>query len=125
MWKTNIRPAFNDIDAFVHVNNCRLPVWFELAREPFFEIFMPGLDENLVRLPLIVARITVDYLAQMKIGHAIEIRTYVKKIGRTSVTLYQEAHQRGEFCVKGECVLVHFDYATEKAKAISIEYSLI
>ena len=115
MWKTTIRPAFGDIDAFVHVNNCRLPVWFEMAREPFFETFMPDWAERLVDMPLIVARITVDYLAQLVIGHPVEIHTYVKKIGRTSITVHQEAHQKGKLCVKGECVMVHFDYEAEKA----------
>lgn len=118
MWKTTVRPAFNDIDAFVHVNNCRLPVWFELAREPFFETFTPGLDENLVAMPLIVAKITVEYVAQMTIGHDVDIHTYVKKIGRTSVSVHQEAYQRGALCVKGECVMVHFDYDAEKAVPI-------
>jgi acyl-CoA thioester hydrolase len=115
MWKTTVRPAFNDLDAFVHVNNCRLPVWFELAREPVFEIFTPGLDEHLVELPLIVAKITIDYIAQMTIGHDVELRTYVKKIGRSSVTVYQEAYQRGVLSAKGDCVMVYFDYDAEKA----------
>ncbi len=110
MWKTTIRPAFNDIDAFVHVNNCRLPVWFELAREPFFTTFTPNLAEDLVTMPLIVAKVTIEYLAQMTIGHEVEIRTYVKKIGRTSVSVHQEAYQRDALCVKGECVMVHYDY---------------
>ncbi len=118
MWKTTIRPAFNDIDAFVHINNCRLPVWFELAREPVFSLFTPDLAENLVELPLIVARVTVDYLAQMTIGHDVEIHTHIRKIGRTSLTTYQEAYQKGVLSVKGDCVLVHFDYDNEKAAPI-------
>ncbi len=118
MWKTTIRPAFSDLDAFVHVNNCRLPVWFELGREPFFELFTPDLDENIVNMPLIVARITVDYLAQMVFGHDVTVQTYVKKIGRTSITVHQEAYQRGKLSAKGECVMVHFDYDAEKAAPI-------
>lgn len=118
MWKTTVRPAFNDIDAFVHVNNCRLPVWFELAREPVFAAFTPNLADDLTILPLIVARISLDYLAQMTIGHDIEIHTYIKKIGRTSVTTYQEAYQKGALSVKGDCVLVHFDYDAQKAAPI-------
>jgi acyl-CoA thioester hydrolase len=69
-------------------------------------------------MPLIVARITVDYLAQIVIGHDVTLQTHIKKIGRTSVTVYQEAYQKGVLCAKGDCVVVHFDYDAEKAAPI-------
>lgn len=117
MWKTSVHPAFGDIDGLGHINNCRLPMWFELGREPVYGIFMPELDPT--KVPLIIARITVDYVSQMKFGKDIEIHTYIKKVGRTSLTTYQEAYQKGVLGAKGETVLVHFDYIEQKTKAIS------
>lgn len=116
MWKTSVHPAFGDVDGLGHINNCRLPVWFELGREPIYGIFMPELDPT--RVPLIVARITVDYISQMKYGKDIEFHTFIKKIGRTSLTAYQEAYQNGILTAKGETVLVHFDYEEQKTLQI-------
>lgn len=116
VWKTTITPHFGDADPLRHINNCRLPVWFEVGRAPIFSIFHPSLE--LETWPLILAKISVDYVSQMRWDHNVEITTYIKKVGRSSFTTYQEAHQDGRLSAKGEAVLVHFDYATQKATPI-------
>ena len=115
-WKCTITPNFSDADPLRHINNCRLPVWFEQGRVPIFRLFHPSFA--LDSWPLILARISVDYIAQMRWDRDVEITTYIKKIGRTSVTIYQESHQEGVFTARGESVLVHFDYTVQKPQPI-------
>ena len=123
MWKTVITPGFGDADPLRHINNCILPYWFETGRDPIFRIFHPSLEYD--SWPLILARISVDYVSQMKYGVDVEIHTFIKKYGRSSLTVYQEAMQKGVLGAKGEAVLVHFDYRTQKSSPIPSEVARI
>ena len=116
MWKKTVTPRFGDIDGLRHINNCLLPQWFELARDPMFRLFHPGLAMDDWRL--IMARISVDFVAQMRLGSDVEIRTYVKKLGRSSFTVYQEAWQDGQLGAKGEAVIVYYDFKNRKSLPI-------
>ncbi len=119
MWTKTVTPAFGDVDGLRHINNCLLPVWFELAREPVFRLFHPQL--SLEGWQLIMAKISVDFVAQMRLGSDVDLRTYVKKIGRSSLTVYQEAWQKDQLGAKGEAVIVHFDFEKEKSIPIPDE----
>lgn len=116
MWKHVVTPRFGDADGLRHINNCALPQWFELGRDPVCRLFMPVLDYD--DFPLILARLGVDFVAQMRFGADVEIRTYVKRVGRSSLTVYQEAWQNGQLGAKGESVIVHYDFAAGKSVPI-------
>jgi acyl-CoA thioester hydrolase len=45
----------------------------------------------------------------------VEIRTFVTKIGNSSFTVGHEAWQEGELKVKGQAVLVYYDFKLQKA----------
>ena len=64
---------------------------------------------------MIMAHIDVDFLHQMYLGHDVEIRTVVSKIGNSSFHVEQEAWQMGQCCSRGHVVLVHFDFAKQKS----------
>lgn len=115
-WKTIVTPRFGDVDGLRHINNCVVPEWFELAREPLFRLFHSHLD--LEAWNLIMAKISVEYVSQMRLGSDVEIRTYIKKIGRSSCTVYQEAWQEGKLGCKGDAVLVHYDFENNKSLPI-------
>lgn len=108
MFKKTVTPRFGDVDGLRHINNTRLPIWFELGRDPFFRYFNP--DLHLENWNLIMAHIDVDFLVPMRLGADIEIRTSVGKIGTTSFTVYQEAWQNGQLGAKGHAVVVHYDF---------------
>ena len=118
MWKKTVTPRFGDVDGLRHINNCMTPVWFELAREPVFRLFHPDLSKALEDWKLIIAKITIDYVSQMRLGSDVEICTFIKKIGRSSATIYQEAWQDGQLGCKGEAVLVHYDFVNLKSLTI-------
>ena len=117
MWQQIITPRFSDTDALGHINNTVFAVWFEGARQDVFKIFTPEL--NLQQWPLIIASIKLDYHAQTHFHADVELRTYISRIGSSSFDVYQEAWQNGVKTVSGTAVMVQFDYAANKAKAIS------
>ncbi len=116
MFTRTVEPAFYDTDALGHINNTRLPAWFELARNDLFRLFTPDLDPRQWRL--IMARMEVEYLAELQYGSEIEIRTYVSRLGNSSFTVTQEAHQEGRMTNIGRTVMVHFDHQSKKAVPI-------
>ena len=116
MFSYAVMPGFSDTDALGHINNTRLPVWFENARDPVFKIFTPDFD--LKNWPLILARISVDFQKQIYIDSEIEVRSYISKIGNSSFSVQQQAWQNGECAATGEATMVHFDYETSKAVKI-------
>ena len=116
MFKKTVTPRFGDVDGLRHINNTRLPIWFELGRDPFFRFFNP--EMRFENWNLIMAHIDVDFIVPMTLGADIEIRTIVLKIGRSSFTVYQEAWQSGTLCAKGSAVVVHYDFINKKSMPV-------
>lgn len=116
MFYLEIQPRFSDTDALGHISNTSLPVWFEQARTPVFEIFHPSLDVK--TWPLIIARMEIDLMAQSYWHMPVQIRTGIGKIGNSSFHVIQEAFQNDKQIARGVAVLIHFDYDTEKSLPI-------
>jgi len=119
MFEIKVTPRFGDVDGLRHINNCVIPQWFELGRAPFFQFFNP--DMNLENWNLIMARISVDFHSQLRLGADVTIRTAVKKVGTSSFTVYQEAWQNGVLGASGEAVVVHFNFVRQKTAPIPPE----
>jgi len=119
MFKEILIPRFSDTDALGHINNTKVPAWFEGAREPIFKLFIPDLDPK--KWQLIIAKIEVSYHGQLFYGQEVEVRTYISRIGGASFDVYQELWQHEEKCVSGTAAMVHFDYQTQASKKIPDE----
>ncbi|MFC2992779.1 MULTISPECIES: acyl-CoA thioesterase [Halomonas] len=119
MFTRTIEPAFYDTDALGHINNTRLPAWFELARNDIFRLFTPDLDPRKWRLML--ARIEVVYFGELQYGSEIEIRTYISRLGNSSFTVSQEAWQAGKMTNLGRTVMLQFDHQAKKSIPIDGE----
>lgn len=119
MFVRTIEPAFYDTDALGHINNTRLPAWFELARNDLFRLFTPDLDPR--KWELILARMEVDFRAELHYGRNIEIRTYISRLGSSSFTVSQEARQDEQLTNLGHAVMVRFDHTAKKAIPIEGE----
>jgi acyl-CoA thioester hydrolase len=111
-----IEPRFSEADPLGHINNTALPVWFEHARNPFFQIFNPDLDVS--KWNIILKKYDVEFVGQIYIGKNVEIRSRIEKIGNSSFTVIQEAWQSEKLVAKGNTVLVYFDYVNQKSEAI-------
>ncbi len=115
MFSTIVSPRFGDIDGLGHVNNTVLPVWFEIGRNSVFRLFSPDLDLSPDVWHLILVRTEFDFLHQMYFRSDVEIRTFITRIGNSSFTVGHEAWQEGELKVKGQAVLVYYDFKLQKA----------
>jgi acyl-CoA thioester hydrolase len=118
MFSVTVTPRFGDTDLLGHINNTVLPVWFELGRNPLFTIFDPELRLEKETFPLIMAHTDFDFVDQLDFRYTVEIRTWISRIGTKSFTVYHEAWQREKLCVKGNAVIVHYDFNTEKTTPI-------
>ena len=118
MFSTKVTPRFGDTDALGHINNIVIAIWFELARNDIFRIFDPELRIDKSTFPLIMAHTDYDFTDQILYRYEIEIRTWIARIGTKSLTVYHEAWQEGRMCAKGNAVIVHYDFNTEKTTPI-------
>lgn len=111
MFSLAITPRFYETDAFGHVNNTVLTGWFEAARAPLFEIF--SVDGDIATLPLILARVEVDFVAQTYYGQEVLIQTAIERIGNSSFVVAQQAWQNHQVVARGKAVQVYFDHHTQ------------
>lgn len=113
---TIIEPRFCETDALGHISNTVLPIWFESARAPLFKAILTS--SKIEDWPFIVARISVDFIAQTYWGSRVNIATAIKKVGCKSFTIQQRAYQKDKIVAEAETVLVHFDFKEQKTKEI-------
>jgi len=116
MFQEVITPRFSETDALGHINNTIIPVWFEQARRPIFQLFTPDLDPK--NWSLIVARIEIDFTGELNYRSDVVIDTLLTKIGNSSFQVQQVVKQGGVTKAKGVAVLVHFSYEKKKSKPI-------
>ncbi|SQH74462.1 conserved protein of unknown function [Shewanella benthica] len=114
-----IQPRFNETDGLGHINNTVLPVWFEAAREPVFEIFNPSLD--LSQWNLIVAGFTIAYTSPTNYGKPVSVKTWISRVGNSSFEVAQQSWQEGKMTAEAKTTLVHYDYGIDKSQPISAE----
>jgi len=118
MYTTIVTPRFGDIDALGHINNTVPAGWFELARNTIIKMFYPATEIKREDFPLVLVHSDYDFMGQLYFNHDVEIRTWVTKIGTKSFTLCHEARQQDRICVKGNAVVVYYDFKAEKSVPI-------
>lgn len=119
MFSSIMEPRFCETDALGHINNTVVPMWFESARSPLFELFNPSKD--LTQWNLILRKIDVDFVAQIYYGHAVEIKTRIGHIGSSSFVCEHEAWQRNELVATGNAVMIYFDFDAQVKQQLSAE----
>jgi acyl-CoA thioester hydrolase len=110
---TDIQVRFNDTDANGHLNNATYATYSEYARILFLND-VAGLNDH-----LILAHLSLDFIKQVKLGEEVKVTTKVKKLGNSSMTLYQEVLASGNIAAKIDAVVVQFDYREQNSKRIS------
>ena len=108
MFELTVTPRFYETDAFGHVNNTVVTGWFETARFPLFEIFFQE-GSDAASLPLILARIEVDFVGQIYYGKDVLLRTGIERVGNSSFVVLHQAWQSGKLVARGKAVQVHFE----------------
>lgn len=107
MFKTIIEPRVSETDGVGHINNTIVPVWLEAGRNKIFKLFNP--DYSFDNWKMIILNTNIDYVHQIYYGENAEIRTGIKKLGNTSLQLYEEIWQNNMLCVKATTIYVNYN----------------
>ena len=121
MFTITITPRFGDMDVLGHINNTAPALWFELARNPFFRFFSEDLIISYETWPLIMAHTDYDFVHQLFFQYEVEIKSGVSRIGTKSFSIHHEAWQNGKLCVKGNAVIVYYDFINKHSIPIPEE----
>jgi acyl-CoA thioester hydrolase len=115
--RTSLDVRFRDIDAFRHVNNAVFSTFAEQARIQYLldVIGMPGGFE---RMPLILARLEIDYRSPIQLGERIAVESRVDRIGRSSIGMVHRILADERLAADVQSVLVTYDY--EAARSIPV-----
>jgi acyl-CoA thioester hydrolase len=124
--RTPIQVRFRDIDAFGHVNNAVFFSYVELARIRYLiDVLQPA--EAFERLPLILARVELDYRSPILLGEDVTVETEVVAIGGASFTMHhrmtataRDGTERAAADVTS--VLVTYDYAAGRSIRVPDEW---
>ena len=119
MYQTFIEPRVSETDGAGHINNTTLPIWLEAGRNELFKLFTPDLSFQNWRM--VIVKTTLEFVNQIYYGQEVEVKVWVKRIGNSSLELYEEVHQSGRLCAKNEVVYVNFNFETQKSEKISEE----
>ncbi len=108
---------YGDTDRQGHVNNAVFITLLETGRVALLEasgrpLSEPGYD-------FVLARIAVDYLAEITWPGIVEIGTAVKAVGNSSITVAQALFQHGRCVAKAEAVMVQLDPQTHRSVPLS------
>ena len=106
------RVRFRDCDAMGHVNNAVYSTFLEDAR---IEV-LGGLTD------FILARVEIDFRAQLHAGEEVEIGTRCSRIGTKSLELEHEIRTGGRVAAEARSVLVGYDY--ELAESVPLPEEL-
>jgi len=113
MFYTKIHPTSGDVNKSDHVGFSVLPAWFERGFEGIYTILNPPRD---IKQPfVIVARLEVDYRAEVDGEGLVTIETGIGKIGTSSFTLTQRLTQHEKTAAVCRVTMVHFDYDRKRA----------
>jgi acyl-CoA thioester hydrolase len=121
--RTPLQVRFRDTDAFGHVNNAVFLTFLELARIRYLlDIVEPG--ETFDRLPLILARVELDFRSPILFGEEVEVATQVDRIGRSSIAMSHQMTAGTDHRLVGEAqsVLVTYDYAIARPMPVPDEW---
>src|SRR3954471_14723238 len=107
---------YGDTDRQGHVNNAVFATFLETGRvtclyNPERPLAPPGAE-------FVIARLVVDFRAEIRWPGMIDIGTRVLKVGRSSVHLEQALFQDGRCVASGETVIVLMDDKTRRSRPL-------
>jgi acyl-CoA thioester hydrolase len=121
--RTPLQVRFRDTDAFGHVNNAVFFTYIELARIRYLlDVLQP--DRPFDRLPLILARVELDFRSPIIFGEDVEVETQVDRIGRSSIAMSHRMTAGADRRLVGEAqsVLVTYDYSVARPIPVPDEW---
>jgi acyl-CoA thioester hydrolase len=114
------RVRFRDLDAMGHVNNAVFLTYIESARFAFLDHL--GAASGVDNMPIIVARIEIDFRAPVSLGDEIEISVRATRFGDKSFDLDYVLRVGGQVVAEAKSVLVGYDYGSGETIAIPADW---
>jgi acyl-CoA thioester hydrolase len=108
-WIQREHVRFRDVDAMGHVNNAVYSTYLEQARIGI----LGGLE------PFILARVEIDFRAELKEGAEVEVRSRCSHVGTKSFELHHEIWSADRLVAEAKSVLVGYDYERNESVPIS------
>jgi acyl-CoA thioester hydrolase len=108
---------WSDMDVVGHVNNARYLTFDESSRIEYFARLL-GDEPTWKGQGIILARISCDFMAQLKHPAEVDVAIRIARIGRTSLGT-EGGIFVGERCMAAtQAVLVWFDYGAQRSCAV-------
>jgi acyl-CoA thioester hydrolase len=104
---------YGDTDRQGHVNNAVFPTFLETGRCAL--LFDPTCPERPENTAFVLARLLLDYRAELHWPGEVEIGTAVLRIGRSSITFCQGVFVGDTCFASGETVVVFTDTTTRRS----------
>ena len=104
-WIRREQVRFRDVDAMGHVNNSVYSTYLEQARIGI----LGGLE------PFILARVEIDFRAELRAGAEVEVRSRCSHVGTKSFELQHEIWSADRLVAEAKSVLVGYDYARNES----------
>jgi acyl-CoA thioester hydrolase len=117
--KTFDKVRYGDTDMQGHVNNAVFATFFETGRVDMMD--KTSMLRRSASHHAVLARLTINYVAEVFWPGTVEIGTGVKTIGNSSVTYAQAVFQNGRCVAFGETVVVQVSKETGKATPLDDE----
>ncbi|MGI4950238.1 MAG: acyl-CoA thioesterase [Janthinobacterium lividum] len=114
--QTTHRLRFNDTDKLGHVNNAVFAVMLEQGRSEL--LFETGLPMGEGPQAVVIVRLELDFVAEMRWPGEVLIDTAVTRLGGKSFNLRQTLTSGGTLCARADTVLVVMDRTTGKSVSI-------
>lgn len=111
-FSTPVKVRFSETDAFGHLNNTKVFVYFEEGRIEFFKeigLMQQWLSKGGEGIP-VTSDLQCDYLRQVYFDDRLLVNVKIASIGTTSIDLhYMIKNGQGEICItgRGRMVQVH------------------
>jgi acyl-CoA thioester hydrolase len=114
--RTSDKIRYGDTDRQGHVNNAVFATFFEFGRvEMLFNPSAPPLEPGTA---IVIARLVIDFKAELNWPGEVMIGTRVAGIGRSSARVEQALFQNGKCAALAEGVIVLMDEATRRSRPL-------
>jgi acyl-CoA thioester hydrolase len=107
---------FADLDPQGHVNNAVFATFSEIGRVDF--LYRPDKPLAPQGASFVIARLEIDFLAELRWPGTVDIGTGVTRVGRSSFGLTQGLFSRGRAVAGVENVVVMMDDETRRSRPL-------
>ena len=121
--ESNIQVRFADADCLGHINNVNLQHCFDVGKMEFYEKVL-GKAIRPDGESLILVSIHTNYRRQSRLASQLVVRTWVEKIGNSSVTIFQHLIDTADGGINAECrsVAVGYDFQRQESFPLKQEW---